>query len=119
MGLFKRKIPSIDISIKAEMPHKFHSKVAGASHYQDAIKKCKKKEKLKLVREPDNPYDSNAISVWNKAGMQIGHLKKEVAAEIAPVLDNGTWVNVEVSEITGGTADKPTRGCNIHISWAD
>jgi hypothetical protein len=38
-----------------------------------------------LVREPDNPYDSDAIAVWSPAG-KIGHLSREDAEEYQDVL---------------------------------
>jgi hypothetical protein len=38
-----------------------------------------------LVREPDNPYDSNAIAVYSPAG-KIGHLSREDAEEYQDVL---------------------------------
>ena len=38
-----------------------------------------------LVREPDNPYDPNAIAVYSPAG-KIGHLSREDAEEYQDVL---------------------------------
>jgi hypothetical protein len=38
-----------------------------------------------LMREPDNPYDSNAIAVYSPAG-KIGHLGREDAEEYQDVL---------------------------------
>jgi HIRAN domain len=38
-----------------------------------------------LVREPDNPYDCNAIAVYSPAG-KIGHLSREDAEEYQDVL---------------------------------
>lgn len=39
-----------------------------------------------LVREPNNPHDSNAIAVFSGTS-QIGHLPRERAALIAPLID--------------------------------
>ncbi|KAG2462290.1 HLTF factor, partial [Polypterus senegalus] len=41
-----------------------------------------------LVREPNNPYDSNAIQVNNIYGDKVGHIKKELAVPLAFVMDN-------------------------------
>ena len=41
-----------------------------------------------LVREPQNPYDRNAVMVANADGSQVGHMKKELAAAMAFVMDN-------------------------------
>ncbi|MEQ2199902.1 hypothetical protein XENOCAPTIV_016233 [Xenoophorus captivus] len=40
-----------------------------------------------LVREPHNPYDRNAVMVTNVLGRQVGHIKKELAAAMAYVMD--------------------------------
>ena len=44
-------------------------------------------EVVMLVREPFNPYDQNAIRVNNMSGVQVGHIKREQAATLAPILD--------------------------------
>ena len=49
--------------------------------------------KVKLEREPHNTKDENAIAVWTLSipqafhDMQLGYVKKEVAAVLSPVLD--------------------------------
>ena len=45
-------------------------------------------EKVKLVREPDNKYDPNAIKVVNSSGVGVGHISKESAASLARTMDN-------------------------------
>ena len=39
-----------------------------------------------LVREPESPYDPNAIAVW-VGDAQIGHVNRDDAADLAPLLD--------------------------------
>lgn len=41
-----------------------------------------------LVREPHNQYDHNAVMVTNIYGNQVGHIKKELAAAMAYIMDN-------------------------------
>ena len=41
-----------------------------------------------LVRQPNNPYDRNAVMVTNADGNQVGHIKKELAAAMAVVMDS-------------------------------
>lgn len=48
--------------------------------------------KVKLVREPKNEADPNAIAIYSDddgtwAGMQLGYVSREVASELAPRLD--------------------------------
>lgn len=106
----------------------FHSKVAGVtfrnddgSDRQDYIRSyCRPGSDIILKREPDNPYDSNAVAVWVKGNVlasevQIGYLKAEVAEEIADYMDGGGVVEAQITEVTGGTRDKPTFGVNISL----
>eukprot|EP00741_Cyanophora_paradoxa_P006849 tig00001056_g6624.t1 len=41
----------------------------------------------RLVREPTNKHDPNAIAVLNAAGVQVGHLARDVAAVLGPLID--------------------------------
>lgn len=49
---------------------------------------------IRLVREPDNKYDGNAIMVLLPArlhgGKQLGYVRKDSAALLTPKLDTGT-----------------------------
>ena len=41
---------------------------------------------LRLVREPENPHDSNAVAVYDQSNRQVGYLKREVAIWFSPIL---------------------------------
>lgn len=46
-----------------------------------------------LVRNPDNPFDANAIEVHVPIVGMVGHVPKRVAAGLAPELDAGeAWL---------------------------
>lgn len=45
-------------------------------------------EYVYLVREPRNPYDRNAIRVDNVHHEKIGHIKREQAALLSPLMDS-------------------------------
>lgn len=47
-----------------------------------------------LEREPHNKYDRNAIKVVNVVRQQVGHIKRELASALAPIMDSG-WVRLE------------------------
>ena len=76
---------------------------------------------LIVKREPDNPYDEFAISIWVKTRSlaffgterQVGYLNTLVAEDLAPYLDKGGWTRITVSDVTGG-GDK-NYGVNIFI----
>lgn len=97
----------------------FHTKLAGASFRQDAIRHLSPGQKLRLVRQPDNEYDTNAIAIFN-GEEQLGYLNKELAAKLTPAIDSKA-VNYDVyaTEITGGVEDKPTRGVNLLLTNND
>lgn len=44
-------------------------------------------EEVRLVREPANPHDGNAIAVLTLGGERAGYLPREVAAEDAVLID--------------------------------
>ena len=46
-----------------------------------------------LVREPENPYDPNAIKVTAAGVAFLGYLPREIAAELAPLMDEGMQFN--------------------------
>ncbi len=102
----------------------FYSKVVGitqtnadGSRRQRVAACCKQGEKLRLVREPDNHYDPNAVMVERLSGEQLGFLSRELADEIAPRLDRGSRVDVEVAQLTGGGLfSGKAYGVNIRIT---
>jgi hypothetical protein len=99
-----------------------HSKVVGVTRHnhdgsdrQEIAQACRGGERLTLRREPDNPQDANAVAVVRGNGDQVGYLSAGVAEQIAPLLDAGAPITAVVSEVTGGTPDRPTYGVNLHI----
>ncbi len=60
---------------------------------QDLIPHCKQLDFLKLVPEPDNPYDRDAISVRLEDGRRIGYLNRRTAQEITSDIQRGAvWL---------------------------
>jgi len=53
-------------------------------------------EPLRLVREPDNPYDRNAIRVRRVNGDEVGFVPKTDAVELARKMDAGQQIRAEV-----------------------
>lgn len=53
---------------------------------------------LRLVREPDNPHDPNAVRVeWH--GHQLGYLPRAENREIAAELDRGSAVEARIAQL--------------------
>uniref|UniRef100_A0A803SZ48 Helicase like transcription factor n=1 Tax=Anolis carolinensis TaxID=28377 RepID=A0A803SZ48_ANOCA len=59
--------------------------VVGLRYYTGVVNN---NEMVALQRQPNNPYDKNAVQVNNVNGDQGGHIKKELAACLAPIMDN-------------------------------
>lgn len=55
---------------------------------QEVIKKLVQGDVLELRREPENRYDTNAISAWI-GGEQVGYISKHLAEILAPEVDAG------------------------------
>ena len=67
---------------------------------------------LELIREPQNPYDPNAIAVRYGA-LPLGYLKKGIAAHLAPLVDAGARYRARIASLTGG--GEQHRGVNIFV----
>jgi hypothetical protein len=105
----------------------FHTKVAGVSRRQKALKIIKKGLDngeyfdVLLQREPSNKHDSNAIMVLvdlsndGKTMNQIGYIAAHVAASLASQMDRGYKVEAFIEDILGGYEGAQTLGCLIRV----
>ncbi|XP_067410827.1 helicase-like transcription factor isoform X4 [Emydura macquarii macquarii] len=59
--------------------------VVGLRYYTGVVNN---NEMVALQREPNNLYDKNAVKVNNMNGDQVGHIKKELAAPLAYIMDS-------------------------------
>ena len=57
---------------------------------------------LQLERQQENPHDCNAVAVLDPQGRQLGYLSRAVADQIARLLDLGSTVQVQATQVTGG-----------------
>ena len=113
--------------------HEFHTKVTGVT-FDDPHSGLNRQEiiaahvrpgmRVHLRPEPDNPVDALAVGVWVSVGgllrrrdYQIGYLFQERAREVRALLQDGHGVDAKVTDVTGGTRDKPTYGVNLVIRW--
>ncbi|MCL2437835.1 MAG: single-stranded-DNA-specific exonuclease RecJ [Coriobacteriia bacterium] len=104
----------------------FHTKLVGVTFEgrQELIEKLTLDDKLELLRDTNNDFDQNAIAIVASRlrgikGGQLGFLNRDLARELAPVIDDGTDYHVRVADITGGSEDTSARGVNILIARAD
>lgn len=76
------------------------SPLAGFRHYEgrEAWPALRPGEPLALVREPDNPYDANAVRVeWH--GRKLGYVPQRDNAAVARHLDRGTALEARIAAL--------------------
>jgi single-stranded-DNA-specific exonuclease len=101
-----------------------YSKLSGVTHHnadgtnrQEIIAElCYNGQPLLLMREP-NQFSPDNIGVY--VAYQIGYVNPDLAKELAPLIDVGGAVDAHITDITGGTEDKPTRGVNVEFNIYD
>jgi len=97
----------------------FPTKVAGVSHRNKDRKSrqqiirdsCREGQRVRLIPEPDNRYDENAIGVWTEYGEQIGYLD----ANIARIAYDKHQVDSLVAEIIGVRSGDEGHHCEVTL----
>lgn len=77
-----------------------------------AIAVCKPGDSIKFLREPRNQFDEHAIAVFDQSGVQLGYVRSERAAWLAPQLDRGDVITAIFQEATD-------YGCAVRIAFGD
>ncbi|HXG72126.1 MAG TPA: HIRAN domain-containing protein [Gemmatimonadaceae bacterium] len=73
-----------------------------------------------LLREPENPYDPNAIAVHVPAlGNRIGHIPRDLAVRLAPEMDDGRHWLAQVEEILVTPGQEHQPGCLLRCTPVD
>jgi single-stranded-DNA-specific exonuclease len=82
----------------------FHTKVVGVTFEgrQAVLPTVRAGDRLTLRRDPANPVDPHAIQVCLADGRQIGFLRADLAARLAPTIDAGTRYVATAAALTGG-----------------
>nr|CAB3267349.1 transcription termination factor 2-like [Phallusia mammillata] len=62
-----------------------NASIVGVRYYSGMVSN---REMVSLQRQPDNAYDCNAVQVNNVRGQQVGHIKRDLAKAMAPLMDN-------------------------------
>jgi single-stranded-DNA-specific exonuclease len=97
----------------------FHTKLAGVSFEgrQEVVGRLEPGSALRLVRQPENEYDTNAIAVLDPIGDQVGFFNRRLAAALAPEIDRGAAYEVAVTDVTGG-GEGASLGVNVLVQRA-
>jgi hypothetical protein len=99
--------------------------IAGEASYKQSLRKLTGPPRadgycvpvvVRLVREPTNSYDANAIRA-DVSGACIGYLRRHLAAQLAPVLDRAKCSEFTVPGLLrGGSTAARNVGCHV---WLD
>lgn len=76
------------------------SPLAGFRHYEarETWQRMTVGDRLQLVREPDNPYDANAVRVeWR--GVKLGYVPRRDNAAVARQMDRGAALEARVASL--------------------
>ncbi|KAJ7703076.1 SNF2 family N-terminal domain-containing protein [Mycena rosella] len=91
------EVEIIEVEPPDELYIAMKASVVGVQYYRGLVGPG---EEVRLVREPHNQYDRNAIQVKNIDSAQVGHIPKNIAGKLAPLLD-ANIVSVEGVMIQG------------------
>jgi single-stranded-DNA-specific exonuclease len=96
----------------------FFTKLAGVSFEgrQAVVGRLAAGTPLRPARQPDNPHDPNACALFDPMGDQVGFFNRRLAAALAPALDAGLELDVEVTGVTGGGEEGRSLGVNVLVS---
>lgn len=94
----------------ADLPHACLP-IAGLQYYDydkidDMIGRVRPQrgDRLELQRQPDNPFDRNAVQIrWRNGRLHLGYLPRRVAQDIAPLLDGGATIRCYAINAGNGT----------------
>lgn len=78
---------------------------------------------IDLEREPDNPYDPNAIKVilsvtWSKKRYHIGYIPKNLAAFFVEMMSKGIEIRVLRAIVVGGFEESANYGLRLIYDFA-
>lgn len=86
--------------------------IVGIQHYPGTISG---REMVGLVRDPLNPYDSNAIKVLNTRTVQVGHIERTVASVLSPLIDSHLILLEGIVPNTRAAGNRYKIPCQVHI----
>jgi hypothetical protein len=75
-----------------------------------AIALCKPGDPVELRREPKNKHDEFAVAVFGADEIQLGYVRSERAAWLAPIMDRG-------EELTAIFQEATDYGCAVRVAF--
>jgi hypothetical protein len=94
-------------------------RIAGYSYYdgmrEEVLTGLIAGEELELRREPDNPYDENAIEVYTRDGFKLGYVPQIDNPIPAALADQEVAIGAEVYRIVSRDEDYPWVNMRLYM----
>ena len=87
--------------------------IVGEANYQRAIGRCVEGQRVRILHEPDNPYDPEALAVVTEDDETIGYIARDCWLQGA-IHEEGRGCEASIKEITSVGAGK--RGVVIDVT---
>lgn len=117
----KEKLLDTNIQINEES-EPFYTKIVGVTKgkRQEYLEECYEGQELIIKWDDTNKYSEHALAVYAEISgrkKRLGFIPDETASILFDkcYIDEDTELDACIIEITGGTEDRPTIGCNIEI----
>jgi hypothetical protein len=115
---------TLQVKVKSNITTKTHgnqvtTSVVGVTYEgrQAVVAQLQVGESVRLRREPDNPYDTNAICVERQSGEQIGYINRQLAANLASRFDAyGKTIPATVKSLAGNANKGQSLGVSISFT---
>lgn len=105
--------PAVEDQIRTKVVGVTHRNGDGSDRQVIIARYCRAGTPLRLVREPRNSHDPNAVAVF-VGKRQIGYISASLASDVARMLDAGATAEAVVTAVTGGGRGE-NHGVNIQI----
>ncbi|WP_052507114.1 HIRAN domain-containing protein [Desulfonatronovibrio magnus] len=105
--VFGGKVPEVKARVIPKPVSLFQCHVAGFPYYQGPkiFSDLQSGQKLKLLREPNNPHDSKAIAVFTSNGHKLGYIPRTHNPLPADLMDNGHKLTAGLSSVSSDMGD--------------
>ena len=92
-----------------------HTYVAGAERrvVREVAQDLRPGAPLRLMREPENDYDTRAVSVWTQDGRKLGYVPRIDNQPLANLMDAGLALRASVGSLG---ADTPRPDIRIEVN---
>ena len=94
-----------------------HAPLAGFVYYEGAgvWDRMKAGDRLTLLREPDNPHDTNAVRLeWQ--GRMLGYVPRRDNADLARQMDHGARVEGRITDLRRAANGRHRISYEIYVS---